>query len=100
MVAAVRQRQSIRAVARRFGVSTSTVLYWVERAKGQRLDRVDWQDRPRAPHHTQRTDGELEELVLRLRRRLRQDSDLGAYGAAVIRQALQEQGLTDVPSVR
>jgi transposase len=100
MVAAVRQRQSIRAVARRFGVSTSTVLYWVERAKGQRLDRVDWQDRPRAPHHTQRTDAEVEELVLRLRRQLRQDSDLGAYGAEAIRQALREQGLTDTPSVR
>jgi putative transposase len=100
MVAAVRQRQSIRAVARRSGVSTSTVLYWVERAKGQRLDRVDWQDRSRAPHHTQRTDAELEEQVLRLRRQLRKDSDLGAYGAEAIQQALQEQGLTDIPSVR
>jgi putative transposase len=100
MVAAVRQHQSIRAVARHFGVSTSTVRYWVERAKGQRLDRVDWQDRSRAPHLTQRTDAEVEELVLRLRRELRQDSDLGAYGAEAIQQALQEQGHTDVPSVR
>src|SRR5262249_23297526 len=99
MVAAVRQHQSIRAVAHRFGVSTSTVLYWVERAKGQRLHRVDWQDRSRAPHHTQRTDSELEEQVLRLRRHLRKDSDLGAYGAAAIHQALQEQGRTDLPSV-
>ena len=63
MVAAVRQHQSIRAVARRFGVSTSTVLYWVARAKGQRLDRVDWTNRSHAPHHTQRTDDELEEQV-------------------------------------
>jgi transposase len=100
MVAAVRQHQSIRAVARRFGVSTSTVVYWVERAKGQRLDRVDWQDRSRAPHHTQRTGAELEERVLRLRRQLRQDSDLGAYGADAIQQALREQGLSDPPSVR
>ena len=100
MVAAVRQQQSIRTVARRFGVSTSTVLYWVERAKGQRLDRVDWQDRPRAPHHTQRTEAELEEQVLRLRRQLRQDSDLGAYGAQAIQQALRAQGQAEPPSIR
>jgi putative transposase len=100
MVAAVRQRQSIRAVAHRFGVSTSTVVYWVERAKGQRLDRVDWEDRSRAPHHTRRTAAELEEQVLRLRRQLRKDSDLGAYGADAIQQALREQRLADAPSVR
>ncbi len=100
MVAAVRQHQSIRTVARRFGVSTSTVVYWVERANGQRLDRVDWEDRPRAPHHSQRTAAEVEEQVLRLRRQLRQDSDLGAYGAEAIQQALRAQGLADLPSVR
>jgi transposase len=100
MVAAVRQRQSIRTVAHRFGVSTSTVVYWVERAKGQRLDRVDWEGRSRAPHHTRRTAAELEEQVLRLRRQLRKDSDLGAYGADAIQQALREQGLAEVPSVR
>ena len=100
MVAAVRQHQSLRTVARRFGVSISTVVYWVRRAKGQRLDRVDWTDRSRAPHHTQRTADELEEQVLRLRRQLRKDSDLGAYGADAIQQTLREQGLTDPPSVR
>src|SRR5262249_51020505 len=100
MVAAVRRHQSLRTVARRFGVSISTVVYWVQRAKGQRLDRVDWTDRSRAPHHTQRTDDELEEQVLRLRRQLRKDSDLGAYGADSIQQALREQGVPDTPSVR
>src|SRR6185312_13779553 len=100
MVAAVRQHQPIRTVARRFGVSTSTVLYWVERAKGQRLDRVDWEDRSRAPHHTRRTGAEWEEQVLRLRRQLRQDSDLGAYGAEAIQQALRAQGFSDPPSIR
>lgn len=34
MVAAVRQHQSLRTVARRFGVSTSTVVYWVQRSDG------------------------------------------------------------------
>ena len=100
MVASVRQHQTIRAVARRFGVSTSTVLYWVERAKGQRLDRVDWHDRSRVPHHTRRTEVGLEDEVLHVRRQLQKDSDLGACGAAVIQQALREQGHTHLPSVR
>ena len=90
-MAAVRQHQSIRAVARRFGVSTSTVVYWVERAKGQRLDRVDCDDRSRAPHHTQRTEAELEERCCAARQ-IRQDSDQG-YGADAIHQALRQQGL-------
>jgi len=100
MVAAIRQHQTIRAVARRFGVSTSTVLYWVERAKGQRLDRVDWHDRSRVPHHTRRTEVGLEDEVLHVRRQLQRDSDLGACGAVVIQQALREQGHTHLPSVR
>jgi len=49
MVAAVRRGQSRRAVARQEGVGLATVASWVERAKGQRLDRVDWPDRWRAP---------------------------------------------------
>ena len=52
MVTAVRRGQSLRAVARAFAVGVATVAHWVERAKGQRLDRVDWSDRPRAPHQT------------------------------------------------
>jgi hypothetical protein len=61
---------------------------------------VDWEDRSRAPHYTQRTEAELEEQVLRLRRQLRQDSDLGAYGAETIQQALRAQGRADPPSIR
>lgn len=99
MVAAVRRGQSLRAVARHFGVGLATVAYWLERAKGQRLDRVDWSDRSRAPRTTRRTPTALEERVLQTRRDLTQ-SDLGAIGAALIRQALLEQGVTAVPSVR
>ena len=91
MVAAVRDGQSLRAVARQFGVGIATVAFWVERAKGQRLDRVDWTDRPCAPHHTRRTDTALEDLVLHIRRELA-DSDLGAVGAVFIRLALQQRG--------
>jgi hypothetical protein len=99
MVAAVRKGRSLRDVARQFGVGVATVACWVGRAQGQRLDRVDWSDRPSAPHKTRRTAPPLEDLVLRARRDLAQ-SDLGAVGADVIRQALLGQGLTKVPSVR
>jgi hypothetical protein len=99
MVAAVRQGQSLREVARHFGVGVATVALWVERAAGQRLDRIEWADRPSAPHHTRRADTSLEDLVLQIRRELA-DSDLGAVGAAVIRQALGQRGHSPLPSVR
>jgi hypothetical protein len=99
MVAAVRRGQSLRAVAKEFGVAVATVAHWVERAKGQRPDRVDFADRSRAPHKTRRTEIPLEDLVLQTRRDLAQ-GDLGAIGAGAIRQALLDQGLAKVPSVR
>ena len=99
MVAAVRRGESLRAVARRFHVGLATVAHWVARAKGQRLDRVDWSDRSRAPRRTRRTTTALEGAVLRVRKELAQ-SDLGAVGAGAIRQALLTRGVADVPSVR
>ena len=99
MVAAVRRGQSLRAVARRFGAGLATVAYWVQRAQGQRLDRVDWSDRSRAPRTTRRTVTAMEDWVLAVRRELAQ-SDLGAIGAEPIRQALLAQGVAAVPSVR
>jgi hypothetical protein len=99
MVAAVRKGQSLPAVARRFGVGVATVACWVGRAEGQRLDRIDWSDRSSVPHQSRRTEASLEDQVLKVRRELA-PSDLGAVGAAVIRQALLDQGLGTVPSVR
>jgi hypothetical protein len=99
MVAAVRRGESLRAVARRFRVGPATVAHWVARAQGQRLDRVDWSDRSRAPRRTRRTTTALEDVVLRVRKELAQ-GDLGAIGAGAIRQALLAQGVADVPSVR
>jgi|tagenome__1003787_1003787.scaffolds.fasta_scaffold20696796_1 hypothetical protein len=99
MVAAVRRGQPLRAVAKEFGVAVATVAHWVERAKGQRLDRVDFSDRSRAPHQTRRTEITLEDLVLQTRRDLAQ-GDLGAIGADAIRQALLDQGVAEVPSAR
>jgi hypothetical protein len=99
MVAAVRRGQSLRVVARRFGVGITTVAHWVGRAKGQRLDRVDWSDRSHAPHQPRRTDSAVEDLVLKTRSALAH-GDLGAIGAAAIRQALQEQGVAPLPALR
>jgi putative transposase len=99
MVAAVRRGQSLRAVAREFAVGVATVAHWVERAKGQRLDRVDWSDRPRTPHKTRRTDTSLEDRVLKARADLAK-GDLGAIGADAIRQDLVAQGVAKIPSVR
>jgi len=99
MVAAVRRGQPLRAVAKEFGVAVATVAHWVERAKGQRLDRVDFSDRSRAPHQTRRTEITLEDLVLQTRRDLAQ-GDLGSIGADAIRQALLDQGVAEVPSAR
>ena len=44
MVALVRRRMSMRAVARRLHVSLPTGKRWVKRAQGSRLDRVDWSE--------------------------------------------------------
>jgi hypothetical protein len=86
-------------VARRFGVGVATVVHGVERAQGQRLDRVDWSDHSSVPHRTRRTDTSVEDLVLKVRRELAH-SALGAVGADAIRQALLAQGVASVPSVR
>jgi hypothetical protein len=99
MVAAVRRGQPLRVVAKKFGVGVATVAHWVERAKGQRLDRVDFADRSRAPHQTRRTEISMEDQVLQTRKDLAQ-SDLGAIGADVIRQALLDQGVATVPAER
>lgn len=101
MVAAVRRGASLRATARRFGVSLRTVQVWVARAQGQRLDRVDWSNRPagcRTPAN--RTPVLLERQILALRDELRDDSILGEYGAAAIHRALHADGVARAPSIR
>jgi transposase-like protein len=100
MVEAVRSGRSHHDVAREFDVSPSTVHHWVHHAHGQRLDRVDWSERSRAPHTTQRTDATIEDLVLEVRRQLQTTCDLGFHGAPAIRQALEARGIASPPSVR
>lgn len=101
MVSAVRRGHSQRSVAHRFKVSLSTLQYWIHRAAGQRLDRVDWTSRKRGPKRgANQTDITMEDLLIETRERLRWESDLGEYGAEAVRRALLEGGYTAVPSVR
>lgn len=101
MIATVRQGRSLRSVARQFRVSLRTVQVWVARATGQRLDRTDWSDRPRGGRRSAAaTDTATEDLVVRLRRQLQQQSPLGEYGAQAIHRELQRLRVTALPSVR
>lgn len=100
MVAACRRGTPMREVARRFGVALATVQFWRARAGRQRLDRVDWADRPAGPRQpAHRSARELEDLVLSLRAELKDQSDLGEFGAHAIREALAARGLTPAPAL-
>jgi transposase len=80
---------SFRQAAHDFAFSKSAVERWVGRARGQRLDRVDLEDRkPGRAWNRQASD--LEERVAELRVELKA-SGLGEYGARAIRAALQAE---------
>jgi len=101
MVTAVRRGASVRTVAREFRVSRCTVQRWLDRAKGQRLDRVDFGSRRRGPcRAVNRTSPSVEARVVSIRRRLERSSALGDCGAAAIHQTLEEQHARRIPSVR
>jgi putative transposase len=101
MIAVVRQGKSLRAVARACHVSATTVKRWVDRSKGKRLDRVSLSDNSSAPLRVaNRTSSEIEQLVLSLRKHLRDESDLGEFGAVAIRSELQSRKIRPLPSLR
>src|SRR5487761_323030 len=87
MVRAVRHGEAMRAVARHFSVSVSTVSYWVEHARGQPLARVDFTDR-KPGRAWNRTPASKEAQILRTRIDLRKNGVLGEYGAEAIASAL------------
>lgn len=101
MVAAVRQGQSLRSVARAFGVSLCALQHWVERAEGKALDSVHWNNNKPGPKQApRRCSQEFEDKVLEVRHYLREQDALGYYGAAAVREHLLELGLGEVPSER
>lgn len=101
MVSAVRHGRSMRAVARQLNVGLATVQLWVRRAGKQRLDRVEFADRPAGPRRVpHRVDPEIEHLIVQVRRELKHDSDLGEYGAQAIHHALLERQYDCIPCVR
>jgi hypothetical protein len=89
----------MRAVARAHEVSLSTVQWWCRRAGDLALDRVDWRDRPPIAARIRWTASAVEDLVLSLRRTLKETSDLGEYGARAIHSELVVRGPVVVPSV-
>lgn len=101
MVLAVRRGHSLRKAALRFGVSLATVQLWVTRAKGMRLDRVDFADRPLgARRPVNRVPPKTERRVLAIRRQLKDQSTLGEHGAKAIRQTLLASPTKPCPSLR
>ena len=101
MVQRVREGVGLRAVAREFRVTLSTVQRWVARAGDGPLDQVDWTDRPSGCRASpQRTRASLEERVLKLRKSLQTKSDLGEYGAEAIHRELERRQVKQRPSVR
>lgn len=94
----------MRSVADEFGVSLSTVQRWVAHAGDARLDRVNWSGPRGGRHESQATAHAIEDLVIELRKELRESSDLGEFGAAAIHRELTARrkklrGKT-IPSVR
>jgi hypothetical protein len=99
MVLAVRRGLGVRVVARRFRKSPCVVRKWVARARGCRLDRVDWADRPPGNPRPRRTSPAQEAVILKLRRWLQLHSALGECGAQAIHRTLVARGSV-APCVR
>src|SRR4029077_2043028 len=73
------------------------------RAGKVRLERVDFTDRKSGPNvAANRTDARLEELVLEIRRKLKDESALGEFGAVAIHRELVRRRIRpkSLPSVR
>ena len=86
---------NIRQAGQQFGFRKSTVAFWVERAHGKRLDRVDLANR-KPGRAWNRTAFDIEQRIAQLRIDLR-ESVLGEYGARAIRAALESE-MMGVPS--
>ena len=101
IVAALRRGASFRTVARRFRISLNTAHRWLHRARGRRLDRVDWEDRPRGQSRRRnQTPARVERRIVALRSWLQRHCALGECGGAAIRRRLQQEAVSPLPCVR
>jgi len=98
MVRLVRAGMSMHVVAERLGISLSTVSFWVERAKGWRLERADFSDR-KSGRAWNRLASSVEQHIAQLRKTLREESVLGEYGAQAIQAVLSAEMSDGVPSI-
>lgn len=100
MVRLVRSGKSMHLVADRLRIGVSTVALWVGRAKGRRLDSVDFSDRsPGCVRGWNRVPTSVEQRMAELRKTLREESILGEYGAMAIQIALQAEMHSPAPSI-
>jgi len=100
MISEIRHGASQRQVAKKYGYYLSTVQYWIKRTAGQRLDRINWDDRPPIAKKLNRAPKAIEDKILDVRKVLRKVSDLGEYGAEAICRELVSQGIKDAPCPR
>lgn len=101
MVQLHRAGVSIREIARRLNKDKKTVKKWVSRAADTRLDRVDFSDRRAIRKQAaNRLDPLVEASIIEMRKVLKEESDLGEFGAKAIHQALRDAGMSSVPCVR
>lgn len=101
MVQLHRAGVSIREIARRLNKDKKTVKKWVSRAADTRLDRVDFSDRRAIRKQAaNRLDPLVEARIIEVRKVLKEESDLGEFGAKAIHQALRDAGMSSVPCVR
>ena len=96
MIKAVRAGMSIRQAAQGFGFSKSVASFWMERARGQRLDRAHLSNR-KPGGAWNRTAFEIEQRIAALRIALC-ESVLGEYGAKAIKVALHVEMREGEPS--
>lgn len=89
---------SVRKAAAAFGAARSTVERLVKLAKGKRLDRVRWDDKPSGARvAVNRVDPGVETCVIAIRKRLREASDLGEFGPKAIRREMEICGCWQLP---
>lgn len=87
----MRSGESQRSVARRLKRGLGTVQRALKRAGDRPLGEVDWRDRPPIATRVGRTAPAVEDLVLDIRRELREESVLGEYGPLAIRRELERR---------